>query len=52
MKRFKRSGTWLGVLLEVLGLLLIAVGFGLWSLPIGLVAGGIALVVLAQGVGE
>lgn len=52
MSRYKRATTWAGTLLEVVGLLLVAVGFGLWSLPLGLVAGGIALVVLAQGVGE
>lgn len=52
MKRLGRVTTWVGRSLEACGLALVVAGLGLWSLPLGLVAGGIALVVLAQGVGE
>lgn len=37
---------------ETCGLALIALGVGLWALPAGLIVAGVALVIIAQGVGR
>lgn len=37
---------------EIAGAGMVAVGFGLWSVPAGLVAGGVSLIVACWLVGE
>ncbi|MGN6564817.1 MAG: hypothetical protein ACTHMU_19325 [Thermomicrobiales bacterium] len=50
MRRPSKGAVATGV--EALGLALIALGVGLWALPAGLIVAGIALVIIAQGVGR
>lgn len=48
----KRPKSLAGYAVEIAGLIVFAVGFGLWWLPGGIMIVGAALVFLAQGVGE